>query len=86
MKMRPSRVLKKLRAGQVVGCIKLNLCDPRVADIAAASGIDCVWLDLEHVANDLGNLENQIRAGKVVLDTPPVKNALDFLAHIRHMP
>ena len=65
MQMRPSRILKKLRAGQVAGCIKLNLADPRVADIAAASGIDCIWLDLEHVANDLGNLENQIRAAKV---------------------
>lgn len=65
MRMRPSRVLRKLRAGQVVGSIKLNLGDPRVADIAAASGIDCVWLDLEHVANDLRDLENQVRAAKV---------------------
>jgi len=65
MNMRPSRVLRKLRAGQVAGCTKLNLSDPRVADIAAACGVDCLWLDLEHVANDLSNLENQIRAAKV---------------------
>jgi 4-hydroxy-2-oxoheptanedioate aldolase len=65
MNMRPSRVLRKLRAGQVAGCTKLNLCDPRVADIAAACGVDCLWVDLEHVANDLSNLENQIRAAKV---------------------
>lgn len=65
MKMRTSRVLRKLRAGQVAGCTKLNLSDPRVADIAAACGVDCLWLDLEHVANDLSHLENQIRAAKV---------------------
>lgn len=65
MQMRPSRVLKKLRAGQPVGCIKANLGDPRVIDIAAACGIDCVWVDLEHVPSDLREIENQVRAAKV---------------------
>ena len=37
MKMRESRVLKKLRAGKVATCVKLNLLDPRVAEIAAMS-------------------------------------------------
>lgn len=64
MKMRPSRVLSQLRAGRVATCIKLNLADARVAEIAALSGFDCVWLDLEHVPNTLHDIENQIRAAK----------------------
>ena len=64
MQMRPSRVLGKLRSGGVASSIKLNLADPRVAEIAALSGVDCVWIDREHVPNDLGVLENQIRAVK----------------------
>jgi 4-hydroxy-2-oxoheptanedioate aldolase len=62
--MRPSRVLRKLRAGQIVGCTKLNLGDPRAADIAAASGIDCIWVCREHVPNDLREIEAAIRAAK----------------------
>ncbi len=64
-RMRRSRVLEKLRAGKIAGCVKLNLGDPRVAEIAAASGVDCLWLDLEHIPNDLREIENQIRAAKV---------------------
>ncbi len=63
--MRRSRVLEKLRSGKVAGCVKLNLGDPRVAEIAAASGVDCIWIDLEHVGNDWREIENQIRAAKV---------------------
>lgn len=64
MKMRPSRVLKKLRAGQVATCFKLNLADARVAEIAALAGFDCLWTDLEHVPNDLSAIENIIWAAK----------------------
>jgi 4-hydroxy-2-oxoheptanedioate aldolase len=64
MQMRPSRVLAKLRSGGVASSIKLNLADPRAAEIAALSGVDCVWIDREHVPNDLGALENQVRAVK----------------------
>jgi 4-hydroxy-2-oxoheptanedioate aldolase len=63
--MRRSRVLAKLRSGRLAGCVKLNLGDPRVAEIAAASGVDCIWIDLEHIGNDLREIENQIRAAKV---------------------
>jgi 4-hydroxy-2-oxoheptanedioate aldolase len=65
VRMRRSRVLEKLRAGKIAACVKLNLGDPRVAEIAAASGVDCLWIDLEHVPNDLREVENQIRAAKV---------------------
>lgn len=63
--LRPSRVLAKLRAGGVASCIKLNLSDARVAEIAARAGFDCIWTDREHVPNTLEQVENQIRAAKV---------------------
>jgi len=62
--MRPSRVLRKLRAGEVAYCTKLNLADSRAAEIAAMSGFDCVWTDMEHVPNDWSMIEKQILAAK----------------------
>ncbi|MBN1491906.1 MAG: aldolase [Phycisphaerae bacterium] len=64
MQLRPSRVLRKLRAGEVVSCLRLNLADPRVAEIAARCGFDCIWSDMEHAPNTLRDVENQIRAAK----------------------
>lgn len=64
MQMRPSRVLRKMRAGGVACSVKLNLADARAAEIAALCGVDCVWLCREHVTNDLRDIENQIRAAK----------------------
>jgi 4-hydroxy-2-oxoheptanedioate aldolase len=63
--MRQSRVLKKLRAGQIVFCTKINLADPRVTEIAAMCGFDCLWLDMEHVPTDWHTIENQIRTAKL---------------------
>ena len=34
MQVRPSRLLKKLRDGQIPTCLKLNLADARVVEIA----------------------------------------------------
>lgn len=65
MKMRPSKVLAKLRAGEVVSCGKINLTDPRSVEIASATGYDCMWLCMEHVPNTLHDIENQIRAAKM---------------------
>ena len=65
LKMRPSRLLRKLRAGQIAHSVKLNFADPRSAEIAARCGTDAVWLDLEHVPNTLHDVENQIRAAKI---------------------
>lgn len=64
MMLRPSKVLECLRRGEVASCTKINMADPRVIDIAGLFDIDCVWLDLEHVGNTLGVIENQIRAAK----------------------
>lgn len=62
--MRTSKVLEKLRKGEVVSCFKLNLGDSRVAEIASITGFDCIWTDIEHVPNDFSTIEKQILAAK----------------------
>ena len=62
--MRESRVLRQMRAGKVATCTKLNLADPRSAEIAAISGFDCVWIDLEHVPNSMACVESIVHAAK----------------------
>jgi len=52
MQMRKSRVLEKLRAGNIVSCLKVNLGDGQASELAALSGFDCVWVDREHIAQD----------------------------------
>ena len=65
MDMRKSRVLRKIRSGETAFSFKLNLGDVRVAEIAAMSGIDCLWTDMEHVPNDYYAIENIVRAAKI---------------------
>ncbi len=62
--MRPSKVLKKLRAGEIVCSLKCNLYDSRACEIAALAGFDCIWTDMEHVPNDFMAIERQILAAK----------------------
>lgn len=62
--MRPSRVLARLRAGEVASCFKINLSDPRAVEIAAMSGFDCLWTDIEHVPNGWEAIERQVLAAK----------------------
>ena len=63
-KMRESKVLRKLRDGEVALCTKMNLSDPRATEIAAMSGVDCVWTCQEHVGNDYRVIQEQILASK----------------------
>jgi len=65
MHLRESRVLRKIKEGKTAFSFKLNLNDPRVAEIAAMSGIDCLWIDMEHVPSDYSEVENIIRAAKL---------------------
>ena len=65
MKTRRSRLLEKLRRGELASLLKINLSDPRVVEIAGLSGADGVWLCTEHVPGDWLNLENQIRAARI---------------------
>ncbi len=64
MHMRPSNVLKKLRAGEVVHSFKLNYADPRIAETVALIGFDCIWVCQEHIGNDWSAIESQIWAAK----------------------
>ncbi len=65
MHMRKSRVLRQMRNGKVATCIKVNLADPRNAEIAAMCGFDCVWTDMEHVPNNFSTIEETVRAAKI---------------------
>ncbi|GAA4749607.1 HpcH/HpaI aldolase family protein [Flavisolibacter ginsenosidimutans] len=64
MNMRPSRVLKKLRAGETVSCIKINFANAQVSEIASLAGFDCVWLDQEHSAQDWSVINSQVWSAK----------------------
>ena len=64
LRMRTSRVLAKLRRGEVALSSKSNLACARVAEIAGMFGFDCFWADMEHTGNDISVVENQIRASK----------------------
>ncbi|WP_437202277.1 HpcH/HpaI aldolase family protein [Planctomicrobium sp. SH664] len=63
--MRPSRLLRKLRSGEVALSAKLNFADPRVVEVASLAGFDAVWTCMEHVPNTLMVVENQVRAAKI---------------------
>jgi len=65
MHLRKSKVLRTIREGKTAICVKLNLADARVAEIAAMCGVDCIWIDMEHVPSDYIDLENMIRAAKL---------------------
>ena len=63
MRMRQSRVLRKLRAGEVVSCLNVHF-DAQVSDIAGISGFDCLWIDREHLAQDWSTLQAHVWAAK----------------------
>ncbi|RLD36263.1 MAG: aldolase [Bacteroidetes bacterium] len=63
MEMRPSRVLKKLRAGEVVSCFNVHF-DAQVSEIAGMAGFDCVWIDNEHMGRDYSEIQAHIWAAK----------------------
>jgi 4-hydroxy-2-oxoheptanedioate aldolase len=64
MKMRESRVLRKLRSGENVSCIKINFANAQVTGLAALAGFDCVWLDQEHSAQDWSVINSQVWSAK----------------------
>lgn len=62
--MRKSRVLQKLRSGGQASCFKINLKDTQAVEIAAMSGLDCVWVDLEHIGQDWSTIASHVWATK----------------------
>ena len=65
MKLRSSRVLRELRAGECATSFKLNLSDPRIVELAGLADFSAVWLCHEHVGGSWLDLENQVRAAKL---------------------
>lgn len=63
--MRPSRVLRTIAEGKVARVLKLNISDPKVAEIFAAAQPDALWLCMEHTSAGWEDAENQIRAAKI---------------------
>ncbi len=64
MNMRPSKVLKRMRAGEIATCIKLNISSTRAVELAAMCGFDCVWVDMEHVPSGIDFIEQAVNAAK----------------------
>jgi len=65
MKLRSSRILRVLREKRFPATMKLNLTDPRIAEMAGIAGYDALWLCNEHVPTDWKDLENTIRAARL---------------------
>jgi 4-hydroxy-2-oxoheptanedioate aldolase len=84
MKLRPSRILRELRAGQNSTVLKLNMNDPRIVELAGLAGASAVWLCNEHVPNDWTNLEHQVRAAKLYdMDTIVRVNKAGYSDYIK---
>lgn len=64
MKMRESRVLRKLKSNEIVSCFKVNFVDARVSELVAISGFDCVWIDQEHIGQDWSGVAANVWATK----------------------
>jgi len=64
--MRKSIVKELWAAGQPACCTLVKLADPRVSEIAAMAGFDCLWMDLEHHCWSLETAENMIRAARLL--------------------
>lgn len=62
--MRKSKVLQKLRAGEIASCLKINFSDAKVCEVVALSGFDCIWMDQEHIGQDWSVIASGIWAAK----------------------
>jgi len=63
--LRPSRVLRQLRAGQQAASLKLNIPAAEIVEVAGLNGFDAVWLDAEHCPGTIQHFAHMVRAGKV---------------------
>ena len=64
MVQKKSPMIEKLRRDELVVSTKLNITEPVCAEIAAYSGFDAVWLDMEHVPSDLQEIKVAFYAAK----------------------
>ncbi|HBE04451.1 MAG: hypothetical protein A2096_06200 [Spirochaetes bacterium GWF1_41_5] len=65
MNFRKSRILKKIRNNGIAFSTKLNTCSVVLAEIAAMSGFDCIWICREHVPADWKDIEGVIKSAKL---------------------
>lgn len=63
--MRPSRVLRETRRGEVATCAKINLNNPGIVELCGLAGFSAVWLCNEHTPADWPLIEHCVRAAKV---------------------
>lgn len=64
MSFEKSKIVEKLKRDELVTCTKINITDMTVAEIAAWSGFDCIWLDMEHVPSDTEEIRAAMLAAK----------------------
>lgn len=74
-RMRPSRVLRKMRNDEMAFCFAFKITDPTAAEIVAMHDYDCLWYDMEHSPTDLYDVESLVRAARlfdsdVIIRTP----------------
>lgn len=75
MEFRKNKMLEKLRRGEMVSCVKINMMDSIPVEIAAMCGFDCVWVDMEHTPSDYAVVSKQVLAAKaygaeIIVRTP----------------
>lgn len=61
---RRSRVVEKWNEKKPAICYRVNFRDSKSTEIAAAAGVDCIWVDMEHCANDWNTVNEHILAAK----------------------
>jgi 2-keto-3-deoxy-L-rhamnonate aldolase RhmA len=62
--MRENKVRNKMKQGKLAIGTYVGLRDPAIVEIIGLAGFDAAFIDMEHVALDLGDVENHIpRAG-----------------------
>lgn len=64
MKKPLNKMVEKLKRDEMVVSTKINITHPIIAEIAAMSGFDAVWLDMEHIGTDYNEINQCILAAK----------------------
>ncbi len=60
-----SRIRRENKEGRIATCIKMNISEPRIVELAGLAGAHSIWLCNEHVPNDWSQIENCVRAAKL---------------------
>lgn len=63
--MRNSRIRSDYQQKGLATCVKINLGDPRVVELAGLAGFSAAWVCQEHVPGDWSSIEHFVRAGKI---------------------